>query len=131
MLRFDADGWLADNTDGIGLVRDIERNAGVALRGQRVLLVGAGGAAAGVLGPLLAAAPRAAVVANRTAGKAARWCGAMPRWRDLGVALSGRRACASAGSAFDVVVNAAPAAWAAPRAGRRRGASRRARWRST
>ena len=55
MLRFDADGWLADNTDGVGLVRDIERNAGVPLAGRRVLLIGAGGAAAGALGPLLAA----------------------------------------------------------------------------
>ncbi len=52
-LRFDADGWLGDNTDGAGLVRDIERNAGVDLRGARVLLIGAGGGAAGALGPLL------------------------------------------------------------------------------
>jgi shikimate dehydrogenase len=44
VLRFDADGWLADNTDGIGLVRDLQRNAGRALQGQRVLLTGAGGA---------------------------------------------------------------------------------------
>ncbi|MEO6362687.1 MAG: shikimate dehydrogenase, partial [Caldimonas sp.] len=42
-VRFDADGWLGDNTDGAGLLRDIERNAGVALRGARVLLIGAGG----------------------------------------------------------------------------------------
>jgi len=69
-LRFDADGWLADNTDGVGLLRDIEHNAGFALAGQRVLLVGAGGAAAGVLGPLLAARPAAVVVANRSLGKA-------------------------------------------------------------
>ncbi|RZI97594.1 MAG: shikimate dehydrogenase, partial [Haliea sp.] len=52
-LRFDADAVFADNTDGVGLVRDIESNAGVALQGADVLLVGAGGAAAGVLGPLL------------------------------------------------------------------------------
>ena len=56
---------LGDNTDGAGLVRDIERNAGVALRGARVLLIGAGGGAAGVLGPLLAAGPAELVVANR------------------------------------------------------------------
>ena len=70
VLRFDAEGWLADNTDGAGLIADIERNAGVALAGRRVLLIGAGGAAAGVLGPLLAAQPRALVVANRTVEKA-------------------------------------------------------------
>jgi len=73
VLRFDADsegGWLADNTDGIGLVRDIERNAGVALAGRRVLLIGAGGAAAGVLGPLLETSPATVVVANRTVARA-------------------------------------------------------------
>jgi len=70
VLRFDPEGWLADNTDGVGLVNDIERNAGVALAGRRVLLIGAGGAAAGVLGPLLAARPAAVVVANRTLANA-------------------------------------------------------------
>ncbi|MES3015393.1 MAG: shikimate dehydrogenase, partial [Pseudomonadota bacterium] len=69
VLRFDADGWLADNTDGAGLVADIERNAGVALAGARVLLIGAGGAASGALGPLLAAEPGELVVANRTLDK--------------------------------------------------------------
>ena len=69
-LRFDADGWLGDNTDGIGLVRDIERNAGVPLAGKRVLLIGAGGAAAGALGPAARGAPAALVVANRTLAKA-------------------------------------------------------------
>ena len=70
-LRFDAEGWFADNTDGVGLVRDIEQNAGVPLAGRRVLLIGAGGAAAGVLGPLLQARPAAVTVANRTPDKAA------------------------------------------------------------
>jgi shikimate dehydrogenase len=70
VLRFDAGGWLADNTDGIGLVRDIEGNAGFSLRRSRVLLIGAGGAAAGVLGPLIEARPAAIHVANRTAHKA-------------------------------------------------------------
>ncbi|NRF66731.1 shikimate dehydrogenase [Aquincola sp. S2] len=70
VLRFDADGWFADNSDGIGLVRDIEHGAGIALAGQRVLLVGAGGAAAGVLGPLIEAGPALVVVANRTAERA-------------------------------------------------------------
>ncbi len=56
----------ADNTDGLGLVADIEQGAGVLLAGRDVLLVGAGGAAAGVLAPLLARAPRRIVVCNRT-----------------------------------------------------------------
>ncbi len=60
----------ADNTDGAGLVNDIQRNAGFALAGRRVLLIGAGGAAAGVLGPLILANPASITVANRTLAKA-------------------------------------------------------------
>ena len=64
-------GWVhADNTDGVGLVRDIEANAGVALAGRDVLLIGAGGAGAGVLGPLLEAGPRRLVLVNRTRDRA-------------------------------------------------------------
>ncbi len=70
-LRFEGDAVLADNTDGIGLVNDIQHNAGVNLHGRDLLLVGAGGAAAGVLGPLIEARPRRIVVANRTQSKAA------------------------------------------------------------
>jgi shikimate dehydrogenase len=66
-----ADGKIeADNTDGIGLVHDIEQNAGLRLKGKRLLLIGAGGAAAGVLGPLLQAQPAHISVANRTLHKA-------------------------------------------------------------
>ena len=60
----------ADNTDGLGLVADIQRNAGVPLAGCDVLLGGAGGAAAGVLGPLLHEGPRSVAVVNRTAARA-------------------------------------------------------------
>ncbi|MCX7659906.1 shikimate dehydrogenase [Caldimonas sp.] len=69
-LRFDADGWFGDNTDGAGLVHDLQHNAGIDLAGRDLLLLGAGGAAAGVLGPLLAARPRRVVVANRSPDKA-------------------------------------------------------------
>ena len=70
-LTFRADGSIyADNTDGLGLVADITHNAGVPLAGRDVLLVGAGGAAAGVLGPLLLAGARHITVANRTLAKA-------------------------------------------------------------
>ncbi|WP_395698833.1 shikimate dehydrogenase [Aquabacterium sp.] len=71
VLRFDADGWFADNTDGIGLVRDVQGGAATSLAGQRVLLIGAGGAAAGVLGPLIEARPRLITVANRTPARGA------------------------------------------------------------
>lgn len=64
------DGIHADNTDGAGLVADITRNAGVPLAGRDLLLVGAGGAAAGVLGPLLAASPARITVVNRTHARA-------------------------------------------------------------
>lgn len=69
-LLFKNGGMDADNTDGTGLVRDIERNAARPLAGLDVLLIGAGGAAAGVLGPLLAAAPRRLVLTNRSHEKA-------------------------------------------------------------
>ena len=69
-LRFDDAGIHADNTDGVGLVNDIQRNAGISLVGRDILLVGAGGAAAGVLGPLLASGARRLVVVNRSPDKA-------------------------------------------------------------
>jgi shikimate dehydrogenase len=69
-LRFDGEEIFADNTDGVGLANDIMRNAGIALAGRDLLLIGAGGAASGVLGPLIEARPRRIVVANRTQAKA-------------------------------------------------------------
>jgi shikimate dehydrogenase len=63
-------GIFADNTDGAGLVADLTRNLGFHLRDTRILLLGAGGAARGVLGPLLAERPRRIVVANRTVDRA-------------------------------------------------------------
>jgi shikimate dehydrogenase len=63
-------GVHADNTDGVGLVNDIQQHAGVALAGRDILLIGAGGAAAGALAPLLAAGPRRLVLANRTLARA-------------------------------------------------------------
>jgi len=69
-LRLEADGIHGENTDGMGLVADVQRNAGVSIGGRDVLLVGAGGGAAGVLGPLLEARPQRVVLANRTLDKA-------------------------------------------------------------
>lgn len=60
----------ADNTDGAGLIADLERNVGFAVRGRRILMLGAGGAARGVVAPLLACEPSSLIVANRTAGRA-------------------------------------------------------------
>jgi len=108
-LRLDAGRWLGDNTDGAGLLRDIERNAGVALAGRRVLLIGAGGAAAGVLGPLLDARPARLVIANRSPEKAR----ALARSHAAGSAPTGQpttdleaTGLADCGTGFDVVINA-------------------------
>ncbi|MBZ2169574.1 shikimate dehydrogenase [Marinobacter sp. F4216] len=60
----------ADNTDGCGLVRDLTVNQGIRLKDARVLVLGAGGAVRGVLGPLLAEAPASLIIANRTVAKA-------------------------------------------------------------
>jgi shikimate dehydrogenase len=108
VLSRDDDGWRADNTDGVGLVRDIEQGAGRPLAGCRVLLIGAGGAGAGVLGPLLAARPALVVVANRTADKALELVRRHADWAQNHGCLV--RACgladAAAGGAFDVILNA-------------------------
>ncbi|MEF8750122.1 MAG: shikimate dehydrogenase [Candidatus Accumulibacter propinquus] len=104
-LVFDSSGMLGDNTDGAGLLRDLTNNLGCRITGQRLLLLGAGGAARGVVGPLLEARPAALVIANRTAARAA----------DLAERFAGRgplRACGYpdlAGESFDLVINATSA----------------------
>ncbi|MGB5543204.1 MAG: shikimate dehydrogenase [Gammaproteobacteria bacterium] len=70
-LAWQADGEVfGDNTDGAGLVKDLQSNLDIRLRGLRVLLLGAGGAARGALGPLSAAQPDEIIVANRTSSRA-------------------------------------------------------------
>jgi shikimate dehydrogenase len=69
-LQFNDNGIVGDNTDGVGLVQDIVKNAGVAIAGKSVLLLGAGGAARGVILPLLDQKPARLVLANRTLSKA-------------------------------------------------------------
>lgn len=104
-LRFDAGRTYGDNTDGIGLVRDLIDNHGLSLGGHRVLLLGAGGAARGVLGPLLEQDPSKLVIANRTPGRA----------RDLAAAFAGRAAVEGCGyddlgeTPFDLIINATAA----------------------
>jgi shikimate dehydrogenase len=106
LLRFEAAGaWFADNTDGVGLVRDIQSNAQQPLAAARVLMLGAGGAAAGALGPLLQARPAELVVANRSVDKAQAL---VDRHATLaaehGVTLKAANLL-DCGAAFDVVVN--------------------------
>lgn len=107
-LKFDGDAILGDNTDGVGLVADIVRNAGVALAGRRILLLGAGGAARGVILPLLQQAPAELVIANRTAAKALALA---QEFAAQGPIL----ACdfADLAGPFDIVINATAASLAA------------------
>jgi|TARA_B100000959_G_scaffold122782_1_gene128864 shikimate dehydrogenase len=94
-----------DNTDGVGLVTDVEENLGLRLRGRKLLLLGAGGAARGVLQPLLEAGPQQLVIANRTAEKA----------RQLAFAFAGYGPVEAvgldhlSGCHYDLVVNATSA----------------------
>jgi shikimate dehydrogenase len=100
-----------DNTDGVGLVRDLTRNLGVELRGARILLLGAGGAARGVLGALLAEQPAGILIANRRYQKsralAYEFRRLMPGCRVKGVGFRVLR-----GKRFDIVINATSASMA-------------------
>ena len=69
-LSFNNDQVLGDNTDGTGLVSDLKINKKVSLSAKRILILGAGGAVSGVIGPLLEQQPDLVLIANRTAEKA-------------------------------------------------------------
>ncbi len=70
-LALQSDGTvLGDNTDGQGLLTDLLLNHGITLAGSRILILGAGGASRGIIGPILEQAPQVVVIANRTAEKA-------------------------------------------------------------
>ena len=99
------DGVLGYNTDGLGLIRDLEDNLGVALAGCRVLIVGAGGAAAGICLPLLEARPERVVIANRTPARAEALA---ERYMASGP-VAAARAETLKGAAFDLVINATAA----------------------
>lgn len=99
-LKLDEQGWLGFNTDGPGLVLDLER-LGIALTDARILILGAGGATAGILGPLLAKKPACITILNRTAERAA---GLAERFAHLGT-LSGHGLDARA-QAHDLLLQA-------------------------
>ena len=104
-LKRDDTGWFADNTDGAGIVRDLTLNLGVPLAGRDLLLLGAGGAARGVLAPLLAASPRSITICNRTPAKA----DALAMHFSVHGSVAATPAAQLGGQSFDLVINATSA----------------------
>jgi len=92
----------ADNADGEGLVGDLTRNLGLALRGARIAILGAGGATRGVVGPLLAQAPERLVIANRTFDRARELVARFAALGPVHAAALDR----IEGAPFDLVINA-------------------------
>ena len=108
-LILEKDGrHFGDNTDGVGLVRDLLQNHGSVLKNKRLLLVGAGGAARGVIEPLLNEKPSLLVIANRTADKAVELA---RLFCDLGH-TEGCGLGDVAGQSFDLIINATAASLA-------------------
>lgn len=110
-LKRQADGSLyGDNTDGVGLVTDLleklSSHSNPALTGARLLLLGAGGAARGVLGPLLAQRPTEILIANRTADRALSLAA---QFADLGVVGAIKLEALDEAGSFDGIINASAA----------------------
>lgn len=104
-LTFNGGEIAGENTDGAGLLRDLTDNLRFEPRGSRVLLLGAGGASFGVVGPLLDAAVASLVIANRTVARAQKLCARFAGHANVD-------ACGYAalkGPAFDLVINATSA----------------------
>ncbi len=104
LMRAPDGGIDGDNTDGVGLLRDLTANLGWVVRGLRVLLIGAGGAARGVLEPLLREQPQILMIVNRTAERAQLLA---QEFADVGPLEGGGYEQAS--GQFDLVINASAA----------------------
>jgi len=105
-IKLMSDGsLLGDNTDGVGLLTDLCENLGLSLAGKRVLVLGAGGAARGILGPLLEAKPSALCLANRTLSKAEAM---VTLFAPIG-SIQASTYEALAGQQFDIIINATSA----------------------
>ena len=109
-LKLEGATIYGDNTDGVGLVRDIQINLNFPIEGRDVLVMGAGGAAQGALGMLLDAKPARLVIANRTVQKAERLAQRLREARGLSAALLSARGYQElSGQEFDLVVNSTSA----------------------
>lgn len=100
------DGLFGDNTDGVGLVRDLAANLGLAIANTRILLLGAGGAARGVLGALLGAGPEYLEIANRSEDRARELA---REFQTLGQVHGCGFTSITATGTFDLVLNATSA----------------------
>ncbi len=104
-LLFQGMEIFGDNTDGVGLINDLERNLHLTLTGRRILLMGAGGAARGVVLPLLQQRPATLFIVNRTAERAKELAA---RFQHAGP-VQGGGYDALAGASYDIVINATAA----------------------
>jgi len=98
-----ASGWFAHTTDGAGLLADLVENHGIELPGRRILILGAGGATAGILGRLLAINPREIMLVNRNLQRARVLS---ERFGAFGKVSVSSWAGLSRQGVFDVVINA-------------------------
>ncbi len=105
-MKFEGERVYAENFDGIGLVRDVVHNLARPIRGQRVLVLGAGGATRGALLPLLAEAPAELVIVNRTLSKAQELAALGRQHQQGAVPVQGLGYEQLQGPAFDLVFNA-------------------------
>ena len=105
-LTFNEGEIFGDNTDGIGLLRDLAVNHGLNLDGANILILGAGGATRGIIGPLLEMQPRGLLIANRTIEKAQE---IVERFASMGPVSACRFDVIPISEPFDVVINATSA----------------------
>ncbi len=105
-LSFREGEVLGDNTDGFGLLRDLVVNLGLTLEDSRILILGAGGATRGIVGPLLEMNPSSLLIANRTVGKADAL---VERFADSGPLSACRFDAVPTDEQYDLVINATSA----------------------
>jgi len=105
-MKFEDGRVIADNFDGVGLIRDIRHNLGCVVEGRRVLMLGAGGAARGAIVPFLEQRPAQLVVVNRTAAKAQALA---EEFAQHGTLVAAGYAALAGQEPFDLVVNATSA----------------------
>ena len=105
-LSFKGDEIYGDNTDGVGLVRDLTVNLDVTIEGSKILILGAGGATRGIVGPLLEMQPESIQIANRSMGKAN---GLAEHFSESGPVTACRFDDVPVSDPYDLIINATSA----------------------